>query len=60
MYQYKYLELIGFSKSQSEYHKVIDDNAKTGWRFVQLLPTSYNMDGRPLNYEVIFEKEIEK
>jgi hypothetical protein len=64
MYQYKcvevFSEIIGFSKSQSNYHKIIDEYAKMGWRFVQLLPISYNMDGRPLKFEVIFEKEIEK
>lgn len=63
MYEYKYvdviLESIGlFSKKKSNYREIIDEHAKEGWRFVQLVPKSYNMDGRPWEFEVIFEKEI--
>lgn len=63
MYEYKYvdviLESVGlFSKKKSDYREIIDSHAKEGWRFVQLIPKCYNSDGRPWEFEVIFEKEV--
>lgn len=65
MYEYNYadvnLEIIGgWSKSDSNYHEIIDEYAKKGWRFVQLIPVSYNYDGKPVKFEIIFEREIKK
>ena len=61
MYQYKYvevyLELIGTS-IKSNHHELIDKYAKEGWKLVNLIPTTYNYDGKPIKFEIILEKEI--
>jgi len=60
MYKYKYVEveLNGLFQT-ANHHEVIDQHAKEGWRFVQLLPIRYNGHGKPTEYEIIFEQNIE-
>ena len=61
MYKYKYVEvnldLVG-SSIKSNHHELIDQYAEEGWRLVSLVPISYNNDGKPLKFEIVFEKKI--
>jgi hypothetical protein len=61
LYDYKYvrIEAIGFitRKPKEDYHKVIDEHAKQGWRLVQILISSTANNGMAEFYELIFEKQ---
>ncbi|MBM7563883.1 DUF4177 domain-containing protein [Paenibacillus sacheonensis] len=61
MYEYKYVEtsLGGFFTSAT-HRETIDEYAKQGWRLVQVLPTNYNGNGKPGEYEIIFERVIQQ
>ncbi|MGZ9583061.1 DUF4177 domain-containing protein [Paenibacillus marinisediminis] len=61
MYEYKYVEtsLGGFIKSAT-HRETIDENAKDGWKLVQVLPTNYDSYGKPKAYEIIFERLVQK
>lgn len=60
MYQYKYEEAtLGGFFTEPNHHEIIDENAKKGWRLVQVLPLRYNGNGKPTEYEIIFERKIE-
>lgn len=60
MYQYKYEKAtLGNFFTVANYHKIIDNHAKEGWRLVQVLPVEYNGHGKPKDFEIIFEKYIE-
>lgn len=61
MYNYKYvkIEAEGFikRKPKEDYHEVIDEHAKQGWRLVQILLSSTANNGMVEYYELIFEKQ---
>jgi cobalamin biosynthesis Co2+ chelatase CbiK len=59
MYEYKYVSLkTGFwtGKPKEDYKKVIEENARQGWRFVQMVV--FVNHGTNSNYELIFERVI--
>jgi hypothetical protein len=59
MYEYKYVSCsLGGFFTEADHHGVIDENAKEGWRLVQVLPLYYNTHGKPTDYEIIFERKI--
>lgn len=62
MYEYKFirLELKGFieSKPRQDYHQIVTDHAKEGWRFVQILTPPTGAYGSATHFELIFEKQI--
>lgn len=60
MYEYKYIDtnLGGFFTS-ANHHEIIDKYTKEGWRLVQVLPTCYSSHGKPIEFEIIFEREVE-
>ncbi len=69
MYDYKFVEIPikkiftskkTTTKTMDEIKSTIIDNAKDGWRFVQVLTQVGEGFIVPDHYEVIFEKEIEK
>ncbi|UKS29054.1 DUF4177 domain-containing protein [Paenibacillus sp. HWE-109] len=61
MYEYKYVETsLGGFFSSAKHRETIDENAKEGWRLVQVLPTNYNGHGKPMAYEIIFERLISR
>jgi hypothetical protein len=43
-----------------DHKEIIDTHAAQGWRFVQIVPLYYTMEGRAKNFEIIFEKKIEE
>jgi len=60
MYEYKYVETsLGGFFSSATHRETIDENAKKGWKLVQVLPTNYNGHGKPTAYEIIFERLIQ-
>ncbi|QED46023.1 DUF4177 domain-containing protein [Cytobacillus dafuensis] len=59
MYEYKFVEtsLGGFFSSPT-HRETINAYASEGWRLVQVLPLEYNGHGKPMSYEIIFERLI--
>ena len=69
MYKYSY-EKISYSFSglglfdgkiveiDEDYHRIINEKAKKGWRYVGFFPTIQRGTGHIQEMELIFEKEI--
>jgi hypothetical protein len=58
MYEYKYVECsMGGIFSGDNHQELIDQHAKQGWRFVQIVALYYTMEGRAKNFEIIFERK---
>lgn len=59
MYEYGYVSTsLGGFFSKATHRETINAYAREGWRLVQVLPTNYNEDGKPGEYEIIFERVI--
>lgn len=59
MYTYKYVKTtLGGKLSNAGYKETINHNAADDWRLIQILPIKYNCDGRPIEFEIIFEKHL--
>ncbi|WP_436513748.1 DUF4177 domain-containing protein [Clostridium thermobutyricum] len=62
MYEYKFikLEIKGlFSiEPKQDYHKIIEENAREGWRLVQIFAPPLGTEGKAYYYELIFEKQF--
>ncbi|WP_339280116.1 DUF4177 domain-containing protein [Lysinibacillus sp. FSL P2-0066] len=57
MYAYKFVQTqLGSFFQESTYRKTIEEYAKQGWRLVQVLPIAYKGQGKPTDYEIIFER----
>lgn len=67
VYEYKFvkLDLGGFwvstKKPREDYHRLIEQYAKEGWRLVQIFAPSVSVraGGVPEYFELIFEREVE-
>ncbi|MCM3765129.1 DUF4177 domain-containing protein [Neobacillus niacini] len=62
MYEYKFekIELSKLSgKPKESYHEVIQQNARKGWRLVQIFAPGVGAYGSAAYYEAIFEKRID-
>lgn len=65
MYEYRFvkIDLDGMmtKKPKDDYHRVIDQYAREGWRLVQIFAPSVSVGGGgiPNYFELIFEKQIE-
>jgi hypothetical protein len=67
MYQYKFvkIELGGFwisaRKPKADYHRLIEEHAKEGWRLVQIFAPSVSVmgGGIPEYFELIFERKMD-
>lgn len=60
MYEYKYVKIkvIGLiRRPESDYHVIIDQHAREGWRLVQILTPPIGSYGIAPYYELIFERE---
>lgn len=61
MYEYKYVKAtLGSFFTEANHHEIIDKHAKEGWKLAQVLPMYYNSNGKPTEYEIIFERKIEE
>ncbi|MEG0772812.1 DUF4177 domain-containing protein [Clostridium sp.] len=59
MYEYKYVKCaMGGMFTGDNHQEVINENAKLGWRFIQIVPLYYSLEGRAKDFEIIFEREI--
>lgn len=62
MYEYKFIRLglTGFfeSKPKQDYHVIVNEHAKQGWRLVQILTPPTGAYGSATHFELIFEKLI--
>jgi hypothetical protein len=62
MYEYKFIKLdlkgIVESKPKEDYHSLINEHAKDGWRLVQILTPPTGPSGAATYFELIFEKQI--
>lgn len=61
MYEYKYVNIKMTKtfkpKPEQNYHEIIDQHAKEGWRLVQILAPSLGFSGLATYFELIFEKQ---
>ncbi len=61
MYTYKFVKVELKSgwmrkKPKEDYHEIIQDHAKEGWRFVQIFAPAISGYGAAPFFELIFEK----
>lgn len=60
-YEYKYVETeLGGYFANPTHRRTIDEYAKAGWRFVQVLGTNYDGHGKPMSAEIIFERVVQE
>ncbi len=67
MYEYTFVkvDLEGFwistKKPKADHHKLIEEYARKGWRFVQIFAPAVSVmgGGIPEYFELIFERKIE-
>lgn len=65
MYEYRFVKIdldgVMTKKPKDDYHRVIDQYAREGWRLIQIFAPSVSVGGGgiPNYFELIFEKEIE-
>lgn len=61
MYEYKFvkIDMKGFFelKPKQDYHVIIEEHAKEGWRLVQVLTPPIGPQGSATYFELIFEKQ---
>jgi len=48
-----------FSKEPKEYHKIIEEHGREGWRLVQVFAPGTGPSGIVSYFELIFEKETD-
>jgi hypothetical protein len=62
MYEYEFFRIdlgFGFDREPSQdYHELINEQAKSGWRLVQIFAPPTHGVGKATFYELIFEREI--
>jgi hypothetical protein len=64
MYDYKFvrLEMEKFSftelKPKQDYHIIVEEHARQGWRLVQILTPPTGIYGSATHFELIFEKQV--
>ena len=63
MYEYKFIRIEitkwGFeSKPKNEYHEIVNENAREGWRLHQIFSPNIRGYGTAAFIELIFEREI--
>lgn len=63
MFEYKFVKLKlrkGFwtMKPSADYHQVIDEHARQGWRLKQIFSPNISAHGNASFFEMIFEKPV--
>lgn len=61
MFKYSYIKATsgGLFNGKQNHREIIDSYSKAGWRFVAAIPTESTLNGRILEFDLIFEKEEE-
>lgn len=58
-YEYERVYVEGFIRVRIETHQeVITRRAKDGWRYAGYIPVAQNSEGRIMELDLIFEKEL--
>jgi hypothetical protein len=61
MYEYKYVETqVNRFMADDDYKSIINQNAKQGWRVVQIVPIKFGSYGQPKKHEIIFERKVDE
>lgn len=63
MFEYKFVKVElhwGFTRSKpaEDYQEIIQEHARNGWRFVQIVAPTIGSSGQPEYFDLIFEKKI--
>ncbi len=60
MYEYKFIRIriSFFGKPKEDYQKIIEENSKKGWRFVQVFAPGIGSYGAAKFFDVIFERRM--
>ncbi|OTX92896.1 hypothetical protein BK726_08065 [Bacillus thuringiensis serovar londrina] len=63
MFEYKFIKVElhwGFTRSKpaEDYQEIIQEHARDGWRFVQIVAPTIGSSGQPEYFDLIFEKKI--
>ncbi|ARK32496.1 DUF4177 domain-containing protein [Halalkalibacter krulwichiae] len=59
MYEYKFVKIdltTWASKPKEDYHEVIAEHAREGWRFIQIFAPATSGYGSASYFEIIFER----
>ena len=64
MYEYKFVKVAlktGFinMKPKTDYHKIINEHVKDGWRLVQIFAPEISAHGNSSFFEIILEKPVD-
>ena len=54
------LKFLGLTNTLERHRRLIDDYAQRGWRYAGSIPVVTSSEGRDLEFDLIFEKEIEE
>lgn len=63
-YEYRYervkvaLKFLGLTDVMEQHRGLIDACAKEGWRYAGNIPVVTTAEGRPMEFDLIFEREI--
>lgn len=66
MYEYKFIKielktsLLKPAEAKKDYHEIIREHAKDGWRLVQIFDPSTAGYGSAAYFELIFEKQVKE
>lgn len=60
MFDYKFVSIktrgVFSLNFENDYKDIIQENAREGWRFLQLVPVEYSSYGLPKQVEVVMER----
>jgi len=64
-YEYRYervqvtLKFLGLTDIMERHRRIIDDYGAQGWRYAGNIPVMTTAEGRPVEFDLIFERETD-